>query len=45
MWYNPPDGQRRDSFHNGNCADAYDFLGAHPVKEDGELKWLSLIHI
>ena len=39
MWYNPPDGQRRDSFHNGSCADAYDFLGAHPVEEDGELKW------
>ena len=39
MWYNPPDGQRRDSFHNGNCADAYDFLGAHPVEEGGELKW------
>ena len=39
MWYNPPDGQRRESFHSGNCADAYDFLGAHPVKEDGELKW------
>ena len=39
MWYNPPDGQRRDGFHNGSCADAYDFLGAHPVEEDGELKW------
>ncbi len=39
MWYNPPDGQRRDSFHNGSCMDAYDFLGAHPVEEGGELKW------
>ena len=39
MWYNPPDGQRRDSFHNGSCADAYDFLGAHPVEDGGELKW------
>ncbi len=39
MWYNPPDGQRRESFHMGSCADAYDFLGAHPVEEDGELKW------
>ena len=39
MWYNPPDGQRRESFHMGNCADAYDFLGAHPVEENGELKW------
>ena len=39
MWYNPPDGQRRNSFHMGNCTDAYDFLGAHPVEEDGELKW------
>ena len=39
MWYNPPDGQRRDSFHAGNCVNAYDFLGAHPVEENGELKW------
>ena len=39
MWYNPPDGQKRESFHTGNCADAYSFLGAHPVEEDGELKW------
>ena len=39
MWYNPPDGQRRESFHMGNCWDAYDFLGAHPVEENGELKW------
>ena len=39
MWYNPPDGQRRDSFHAGDCVDAYDFLGAHPVEENGERKW------
>ena len=39
MWYNPPDEQRRDSFHAGNCVNAYDFLGAHPVEENGELKW------
>ncbi len=39
MWYNPPDGQRRESFHAGNCVDAYNFLGAHPVEEGGELKW------
>ena len=39
MWYNPPDGQRRESFHMGNCWDAYNFLGAHPVEENGELKW------
>ena len=39
MWYNPPDGQRRESFHMGNCGDAYNFLGAHPVEENGELKW------
>ena len=39
MWYNPPDGQRRDSFHAGKCADAYNFLGAHPAEEGGELKW------
>ncbi len=39
MWYNPPDGQRRDSFHMGHCVDAYNFLGAHPVEENGELKW------
>ena len=39
MWYNPPDGTRRDSFHQGNCFDAYNFLGAHPVEEAGELKW------
>ena len=36
MWYNPPDGQRRESFHMGNCVDAYNFLGAHPVDENGE---------
>ncbi|MBR3107129.1 MAG: 1,4-alpha-glucan branching protein GlgB [Clostridia bacterium] len=39
MWYNPPDGQRRESFHQGNCVDAYNFLGAHPVEENDELKW------
>ncbi|MBR3333700.1 MAG: 1,4-alpha-glucan branching protein GlgB [Clostridia bacterium] len=39
MWYNPPDGRRRDGFHSGSCADAYDFLGAHPVEENGELQW------
>ena len=39
MWYNPPDGQRRESFHQGQCVDAYNFLGAHPVEENGELKW------
>ena len=39
MWYNPPDGVRRESFHQGVCFDAYNFLGAHPVEENGELKW------
>ncbi len=39
MWYNPPDGARRESFHQGMCFDAYNFLGAHPVEENGELKW------
>ncbi len=39
MWYNPPDGERRDRFHQGVCFDAYDFLGAHPVEENGEKKW------
>ena len=39
MWYNPPDGVRRESFHQGVCYDAYNFLGAHPVEENGELKW------
>ena len=39
MWYCPPDAQRRESFHQGNCFDAYTFLGAHPVEENGELKW------
>ena len=39
MWYNPPDGQQRESFHAGNSSDAYNFLGAHPVEENGELKW------
>ena len=39
MWYNPPDGSRRDRFHQGLCFDAYDFLGAHPVMENGEKKW------
>ena len=39
MWYNPPDGEQRESFHQGACFDAYRFLGAHPVEENGELKW------
>ena len=39
MWYNPPDGQRRESFHMGDCLDAYNFLGAHPVEEAGKRKW------
>ena len=39
MWYNPPDAQRRENFHMGSCTDAYNFLGAHPVEEAGELKW------
>ena len=39
MWYNPPDGARRESFHQGMCFDAYNVLGAHPVEENGELKW------
>ena len=39
MWYNPPDGVRRDHFHQGVCFDAYNFLGAHPVEENGEKKW------
>ena len=39
MWYNPPDGARRESFHQGRCFDAYNFLGAHPVEENGERKW------
>ena len=39
MWYNPPDGARRESFHQGVCCDAYNFLGAHPVEENGEKKW------
>ena len=39
MWYDPPDGKRREGFHMGNCVDAYSFLGAHPVEENGELKW------
>ena len=39
MWYCPPDAQRRENFHQGLCFDAYNFLGAHPVAENGELKW------
>ena len=39
MWYNPPDGVRREGFHQGTCFDAYNFLGAHPVEENGEKKW------
>ena len=39
MWYNPPDAKRRESFHQGQCFDAYNFLGAHPVEEYGERKW------
>lgn len=39
MWYHPPPEDRRNRFHQGQCYDAYDFLGAHPVEEAGELKW------
>jgi len=39
MWYCPPDGSRRERFHQGQCFDAYNFLGAHPVEENGEIKW------
>ena len=39
MWYNPPDEERRNRFHAGQCFDAYNFLGAHPVEEWGEIKW------
>ena len=39
MWYRPPEAVRRELFHQGSCADAYNFLGAHPVEEAGELKW------
>ena len=39
MWYTPPDGERRNRFHQGECFDAYNFLGAHPAEENGELKW------
>ena len=39
MWYNPPDEAKRESFHQGTCFDAYRFLGAHPVDENGEMKW------
>ncbi|MBR1585422.1 MAG: 1,4-alpha-glucan branching protein GlgB [Clostridia bacterium] len=39
MWYNPPNEERRSRFHAGQCFDAYDFLGAHPVMEQGLLKW------
>ena len=39
MWYNPPDETKRESFHHGTCFDAYRFLGAHPVDENGEMKW------
>ena len=39
MWYNPPDSERRERFHQGSCFDAYNFLGAHPVEENGEKKW------
>ena len=39
MWYCPPDEKRRNDFHQGFCFDAYNFLGAHPVEENGEMKW------
>ena len=39
MWYCPPDQEGRERFHQGQSADAYRFLGAHPVEEWGELKW------
>ncbi|MBQ9263663.1 MAG: 1,4-alpha-glucan branching protein GlgB [Clostridia bacterium] len=39
MWYNPPNEERRNRFHAGQCFDAYNFLGAHPVEEMGDMKW------
>ena len=39
MLYNPPDEARRGCFHAGRCFDAYNFMGAHPVEENGEKKW------
>ena len=39
MWYNPPDARTREEFHQGQCENAYTFLGAHPVKQGGALYW------
>ena len=39
MWYNPPDARTREKFHQGQCENAYTFLGAHPVKQGGALYW------
>ena len=39
MWYNPPDARTREEFHQGQCENAYTFLGAHPVKQGGTLYW------
>lgn len=36
MRYCPPDQRARDSFHEGTNADAYRFLGAHPLYMNGE---------
>ena len=39
MWSNPPDARTREEFHQGQCENAYTFLGAHPVKQGGALYW------
>ena len=39
MWYNPPDARTREEFHQGQCENAYTFLGAHPVKQGSALYW------
>jgi 1,4-alpha-glucan branching enzyme len=39
LLYSPPDGARRDAFHNGTSHDAYRYLGAHTVGRDSGDAW------
>lgn len=39
MWYKPPDAAAREQFHQGLSDCAYEFLGAHPVRQGKKLYW------
>ncbi|MHC1786653.1 MAG: 1,4-alpha-glucan branching protein GlgB [Christensenellales bacterium] len=39
MQYKPPNDQDRQAFHQGSSRHAYEMLGAHPVRQDGQDLW------